>query len=284
MLKNTFQHISGIGKKTEERIWAAGGKDWDCLDKPRRINLPPKKVETLAVDCRESQARLAKGNPVYFENRLSASLGWRIFPEFRDHTVYLDIETDGLDSYYGHITTIALYDGKDIFWYIKGKNLDDFVEDIKQYKVLVTYNGKTFDVPFIQEYFRISLPQAHIDLRYVLASLGYKGGLKQCEKALGIGRGSLDGIDGAFAPLLWKEYQIRNSSAALETLLAYNIEDVVNLETLMVLAYNQKIAATPFSNSHRIALPQSPEIPFRPNQAIVDKIRARVFAENPYAY
>lgn len=284
MLKNTFQHIPGIGKKTEERIWSAGVVDWDCLDKPQPINLPRKTVETLAAYCRESREQFAGGNPAYFEGLLSASLGWRIFPEFRDHTVYLDIETDGLDSYYGHITTIALYDGADIFWYIQGKNLDDFVADIQKYKVVVTYNGKTFDIPFIQEYFRIKLPHAHIDLRYVLASLGYKGGLKRCEKSLGLDRGSLEGIDGAFAPLLWNEYQIHNSREALETLLAYNIEDVVNLETLMVMAYNLKIADTPFAKTHLVPLPRAPEIPFRPHRPTVEKIRARLYASNPYTY
>jgi len=234
--------------------------------------------------CRESHKQFARKNPVYFEGLLSASLGWRIFPEFRDRTVYLDIETDGLDSYYGHITTIALYDGSDIYWYVQGKNLDDFINDIAKYQVIVTYNGKTFDIPFIQSYFRIKLPQAHIDLRYMLASLGYKGGLKRCEKALGLGRGDLEGIDGAFAPLLWKEYQIRNSRAALETLLAYNIEDVVNLETLMVKAYNLKIAATPFAKSHLIPLPALPPIPFEPHHPTVEKIRTRLQTSSPYLY
>ncbi len=284
MLKNTFQHIPGVGKKTEERIWSAGVKDWNSLGKPHRINLPGKKVATLADYCRESREQFDRGNPVYFEKLLSASLGWRLFPEFRDRTVYLDIETDGLDSYYGHITTIALYDGADIFWYIQGRNLDDFVTDIKKYKVVVTYNGKTFDIPFIQEYFRIKMPHAHIDLRYVLASLGYKGGLKRCEKALGLDRGALEGIDGACAPLLWKEYQIRNSKEALETLLAYNIEDVVNLEILMVMVYNLKIADTPFAKTHQVPLPRIPEIPFKPHRPTVEKIKAAVFASNPYSY
>ena len=284
MLKNTFQHIPGIGRKTEERIWATGVTDWDCLDSPPRMTLPSKTMAAVEAYCRESREQFSRRNPVYFEKLLSASLGWRIFPEFRDRTVYLDIETDGLDSYYGHITTIALYDGSDIFWYVQGKNLDDFVTDIQKYQVLVTYNGKTFDIPFIQSYFRTTLTQAHIDLRYVLASLGYKGGLKRCEQALGVGRGDLAGIDGAFAPLLWKEYQIRNSKAALETLLAYNIEDVVNLETLMVKAYNLKIAATPFALTHRIELPPAPAIPFKPHQPTVEKIRSRLFAANPYAY
>ena len=89
--------------------------------------------------------------------------------------------------------------------------------------------------PFLRDRLGCPLDQAHIDLRYVLASLGYKGGLKKCETALGIDRGDLDGVDGSLAVLLWEEYRKTGSPKALDTLLAYNIEDVVNLETLMVL-------------------------------------------------
>jgi len=34
--------------------------------------------------------------------------------------------------------------------YINGQNLNDFLDDIKKYKIIVTYNIKTFDVPFIE--------------------------------------------------------------------------------------------------------------------------------------
>ena len=50
--------------------------------------------------------------------------------------------------------------------------------------MIVTYNGKTFDVPFIEKYFGIRMNHAHIDLRYVLKSLGYSGGLKMFEQAM----------------------------------------------------------------------------------------------------
>ena len=284
MLPNTFQHIPGIGRKTEERIWAAGITDWQAFAEIPDCGLPQKTVAALQAYCPESQVQLDRGNPVYFEKLLPAALSWRFFPEFRNRTAYLDIETDGLDSYYGHITTIALYDGRDIFWYINGRNLEEFVEDIQKYQVLVTYNGKTFDIPYIQSYLRIKMPQAHIDLRYVLASLGYKGGLKHCERALGVGRPDLEGIDGAFAPLLWREYQIRNKRAALETLLAYNIADVVNLEALMVTAYNLKVAQTPFAQTNRIGKPRPPALPFKPDRATVENIRSRALSIHSYDY
>jgi len=115
---------------------------------------------------------------------------WRIFPEFKESTSYLDIETTGLESLTNKIRTIALYDGSSIFTYIQGKNLDQFKEDIQKYKVLVIYNGKCFDVAFIKGFFGMELNQVHIDLRYLLRSLGYAGSLKGCEKKAGIDRGN----------------------------------------------------------------------------------------------
>jgi uncharacterized protein YprB with RNaseH-like and TPR domain len=149
------------------------------------------------------------------------------------------------------------------------------MEDIGRYNVIVTYNGKTFDVPFIEKYFGIEMTHAHIDLRYVLKSLGYGGGLKRCEKALGLDRGDLDGVDGFFAVLLWREFQQTGNIKALETLLAYNIEDVVNLETLMVLAYNMKLKDTPFSRTHALSMPKIPDIPFKPDRSTIERIRQR---------
>ena len=198
---------------------------------------------------------------------------WRFFPEFRESTAYLDIETTGLDSWGNTITTIALYDGKSIFTYVQGQNLEDFKRDIKRYKVLITYNGRCFDVPFLENYFRIKLNQVHIDLRYLLRSLGYAGGLKGCEKKAGIDREELAGLDGYSAVLLWNDYQRNKNPKSLETLLAYNIQDVVNLEFLMVLSYNLKLKETPFVQSYQITSPKQPEISFKADKRIIEGIK-----------
>jgi uncharacterized protein YprB with RNaseH-like and TPR domain len=103
------------------------------------------------------------------------------------------------------------------------------------------------------------MDHVHIDLRYVLASLGYRGGLKGCERMLGIDRGDLEGIDGYFAVLLWDDFKRKGNQKALDTLLAYNTLDVVNLETLMVAAYNGKLTDTPFLLTHQLSTPSYPE-------------------------
>ncbi len=273
MLKHSFQHIPGIGAKTEIQLWESGILDWESFSGVSTIFLPPKRHEIIKSHIEVSNRHLAGNNPKYFLDLLPPDRHWCIFPEFRFSTAYIDIETTGLSHWDCDITTIALYDGITVKYYIQGKNLADFIPDIKKYAVIVTYNGKTFDVPFIEGYFKTTLSHAHIDLRYVLKSLGYAGGLKSCEKALGLDRGDLDGVDGYFAVLLWHDYQKNRNEKALETLLAYNIEDVVNLEALMVMAYNMKIKATPFSRTARLPIPRTPQTPFKPDPATLAGIK-----------
>ena len=180
------------------------------------------------------------------------------------------------------ITTIAIYDGEEIKYYINGENLNDFKNDIFQYNLLITYNGKCFDIPFIEEFFNISINHSHIDLRYVLHSLGYSGGLKGCEKQFGISRNELEGIDGFFAIYLWDEYVRNNNQKALDTLLAYNIEDVVNLEYLMHKSYNLKLVETPFEEKLKMDIPNRPTTPFAPDHKTINKIKHRFY--EPFNY
>jgi uncharacterized protein YprB with RNaseH-like and TPR domain len=86
----------------------------------------------------------------------------------------------------------------------------------------------------------------------VLKSLGFSGGLKGCERQLGIDRGELSGIDGYYAVILWHDYKRTGNKKSLETLIKYNSLDARNLETLMVMAYNLKLKGTPFYEINRI--------------------------------
>jgi len=273
MLTNTFIHIQGIGAITEQRLWESGIRDWDSIDGNLPSPVAPRRKHFLLNGIEESRRHLDGCNPSYFSKLLPANQSWRLFHEFRDSTVYLDIETTGLDRHFNDITTVALYDGESISTYVQGKNLDDFIEDIQKYKVIVSYNGKSFDVPFLEQYFNIRLSQPHIDLRYVLSSLGFKGGLKGCERQMGMDRGDLRDVDGFFAVLLWDEYQRTGDKKALDTLLAYNIQDTINLENLMVTAYNLKLKDTPFYDTHLIADSPPPVNPYSVDLETVDRVK-----------
>jgi uncharacterized protein YprB with RNaseH-like and TPR domain len=275
MLTNTFCHIPGIGEKTEQDLWAAGVLSWGAATGQPLRQIPRSRQGSLARHIEESVCHYDKRNANYFAENLPSNQDWRLYRDFQDSCAFVDIETTGL--YLAKITTIVLYDGQTIRHYVQGENLDHFLADVSAYRLLVTYNGKSFDVPFIESHFHVRLPQAHIDLRYPLRSLGLKGGLKGCERQMGIGRPGLESIDGFIAPLLWYDYLNRENIKALETLLAYNIQDTLSLHTLMVHAYNQKVQATPFAGTHSLPVPSLPRSPFQPDTETVERVRRQLF-------
>jgi uncharacterized protein YprB with RNaseH-like and TPR domain len=275
MLTSTFLHIPGVGRRTESRLWSAGIVHWDLFPAAQTPSIVRGKGRWIAANLEESRRSLQAGDPGYFARGLPLSELWRLFAEFRDGAAYLDIETTGGNGWDHHITTIALFDGRSIRHYVYGENLDDFEVDVRRYRLLITYNGRCFDLPFIRNNLGVDLPQAHIDLRFLLHGLGYRGGLKGCERQLGIDRGALDGLDGFCAVLLWEDYIRNGNPPALETLLAYNAQDVINLETLMVHAYNLKLQTTPFAETDRLPLPNRPDGLFEPDRDTVERIKSK---------
>lgn len=272
MLQHTFCHISGIGLKSEREIWDAGVHSWYDLLNGANLSLRRPNINTVRERLRDSVIQLNLREPKYFAKGMPSDERWRLYRDFQDDVCYIDIETTGSGRGEDHITTIALYDGKDVRHYIYGRNLEQFAHDIWDYRVVVTYNGRCFDIPYINKYFNIRMNHAHIDLRFVLASLGYRGGLKGCEKQLGLDRDDLNGVNGYFAVLLWEEYVRNKSEEALETLVAYNVLDAVNLEPLMVIAYNEKLKETPFEGMLELPVPDSPVNPFQPHRPTIDAI------------
>jgi uncharacterized protein YprB with RNaseH-like and TPR domain len=272
MLRHTFIHLPGVGKITEERLWENGIGDWeDLLASLGRLGKLPFSLRTLKVieSHLEASCRyLSQGETGFFEEWLQAGEKWRMYPDFASSAVFLDIETTGLSSTWGDITVIGIYDSHGPRVFVKGENLEDFPSVIKDYSLLVTYNGKQFDVPFLRAKFPdVELPAAHLDMRFPLRRLGLSGGLKGVERRLGMEReGPLQEVDGYMAVRLWQEY-VRSNKSALETLIRYNLEDVVVLRSMAERAYNLSIKRLPISlpsipesERPRLDLPYDPEL------------------------
>jgi uncharacterized protein len=278
VLNHTFCHIAGIAEKTEQRLWSAGILSWETALQERVLKLPKRILSTWTLQVQESMAHYTNRNPGYFAATLPPRQLWRLYRDFRDSCAFVDIETTGLHSW-AEITTITLYDGQSIRTFVNGHNLQDFVGAIQRYALLVTYNGQLFDVPFIERTFGVRLTQAHIDLRYPLHSLGLAGGLKGCERKLGLARPGMDDVDGMVAVLLWQEYKRRNNPKALETLLAYNVRDTIVLHTFMVHTHNEKLKETPFAESHPLPLPSLPNLPFTADRETVERVLRQAGAQ-----
>lgn len=275
MLTRSFFHLPTIGAKRELQLWQDGVTHWDDLENRPELREKWKFINAVLPLVATSKSRLAQNDVKYFTDALGVQQCWRAFPHFKETVAYVDIETTGLGYGQDHITTIALYDGKTINYYVYGENLSDFVRDIQRYALLVTFNGRSFDVPFMERVFGIRFPQGHIDLRNVLRGLGLKGGLKKIEMTLGLDRQALTGVDGFFAVLLWREFKKTKDRRCLETLLAYNIEDVVNLEYLIHYACNAYLAQTPFAEQFTLNIPPRPSIPVVADEDVIRRVKSR---------
>ncbi|MEE4599897.1 MAG: hypothetical protein V2J65_01320 [Desulfobacteraceae bacterium] len=107
MLQNTFIHIQGIGAITERRLWESGLSDWESFCDDISIPISAGRKHFLEQGIGESKRHLDQGNPGYFSKRLPSNQSWRLFPEFRESTVYLDIETTGLDRQFNDIDLLG---------------------------------------------------------------------------------------------------------------------------------------------------------------------------------
>jgi uncharacterized protein YprB with RNaseH-like and TPR domain len=193
--------------------------------------------EALAI-IRLSEEALRQGNIYFFAQLLPAREHWRLYGEFQETTAYLDIETGTLGNGRQGITVIGLYDGREFRSFVRGQNLHTFEDHLRRYDLLVTFNGKTFDLPYIERDLGVPIYQAQIDMKVFLHRLGYHGGLKRIERQWGIIReDEVVGLTGFDAVLLWARYRC-GEAAALERLIAYNRADVVNLEVLLRRGYD----------------------------------------------
>lgn len=243
MLKNTYIHIPGVGKSLERKIWAQGIHTWEeFLEMEDRISIPSARKARICEGIKKSSEHLAAKDCYFFSQCLPSAEHWRAYPLFSDSVAFVDIETTGLSQHRDKITVVGIYDGRESNVYVRDINLDEIVEEFSKYRLLVSFNGARFDLPFIKSEFpELEFKQLHIDLMYPLRRIGYSGGLKNIEKLLGISRSEdTEGMTGFDAVKLWKQYE-RGDREALDKLIKYNKEDIVNLKTIIELTYPKMV-------------------------------------------
>lgn len=240
MLESTFIHIPGVGSEAEKSLWEQGCHTWGDLSQGLdRFSVGQAERSVVKQTLDKSAKSLAARDGSFFKKGLGLKDAWRAYPEFKDSCVYLDIETDGGQSG-NSITTIGVYDGVEFKAFVKGQNILEFPEYMQRFGMVVSFYGANFDLPMLEKRFSgLKFNQIHLDLCPTLRQIGVTGGLKKIEKLLGISRGEdTDGMGGLDAIRLWKRYSTLGDDQALETLIAYNREDVVNLEYLSQYAYD----------------------------------------------
>lgn len=231
-ITNTFIFIEGVGEVTERRLWERGITDWEAFNPEVAPGLGPVSPERIEDGLGTAQRALEAGDSRFFEARLPPGSRWRLYEDFRRTTCFLDIETTGLDPGRDVITTVSIHRGGETDTLVRGRDLEAsrLRECLGDARLLATFNGARFDVPFLERDLGLELDMPHLDLMYPCRNLGLTGGLKRIEADLGIDR-PIDDVDGREAVRLWHRYEA-GDERALDRLIRYNRLDASNLEPL----------------------------------------------------
>lgn len=163
-------------------------------------------------------------------------------------TVILDIETTGLSRKNDLIITIGLLYGEDgevITEQYFAESLADevkliekFLERIKSFETVLTYNGDSFDLPFIREKinfygfedFNANQIDLYKTVRKYKDILGLqKTNQKEVEKYLHIER--RENLKGSDVALLYKNFLLKGAPA--EEIILHNKYDLINLHKIL---------------------------------------------------
>ena len=280
MLESSFLQLPGISENTERSLWNQGIRHWNDLRAAAPDIFGNKKAQKCLLALEESRVALEAREFSFFQQRLGNAHAWRMIPFCEKSIAYLDIETTGLGfPPASHSTSIAVSFRGELFLehdQTKKKNLLKKLHD--EVQMWVTFNGLCFDLPFLRRETGLAFSHAHVDLRVWFNRLGLRGGLKKIQMQFPEipSRDSMD-IDGFDAVRLWRLHE-QGVAGALETLLTYNAEDTLVLETLLTLAWNLQMEA--FGNLGHSALekrefPKTPQIPTQIDNDVYRRLRGR---------
>ncbi|SDX69140.1 ribonuclease H-like domain-containing protein [Nitrosomonas halophila] len=237
MLHVTLQRLlQGVGPSREAIYWKHGIFTWDDLEKfltsQKELfpNEPKQYQEHLSCISKAKSAFEAK-DAAYFASLLDRRDYYRIPLSFQEKTIFLDIETTGLSRYYDVVTLVGWYYQDKYNAFIRGGDESPLISALSDARVVITFNGSLFDLPFLREAFvNIPIPPVHIDLRFLAKRAQLSGGQKVIEEKLGFKRpDNLIDIKGESAPILWHQYR-RGNLDALKLLIEYNYYDILGMK------------------------------------------------------
>ena len=245
VIRNTFVLLPSVGAKKEKAIWESGVRTWDDFISSERVStMKPESKERGDALLMQACELLDDGECGALADMTPKSEHWRLFGDFKDDAKYLDIETDGL-SRDALVTVVTVHSKKETVTLTEGidlspETLSDALDDAK---LLVTFNGSCFDVPVLRNSFpEVDFDIPQYDLRFASRKVGYRGGLKPLEIDLGISRADeIEGMDGADAVRLWKQWERHGDRDALDILTEYNRADTVNLEIIADTIYGRLV-------------------------------------------
>ncbi|MFC1731805.1 ribonuclease H-like domain-containing protein [candidate division KSB1 bacterium] len=165
--------------------------------------------------------------------------------------LFLDIETCGLTANPLFLIGVAYFSSSDfILLQMFARDYDEerpllsfFSRFIAGYDLIVTYNGRSFDLPFIrtrayENRIHLNTEKQHLDLLFEVRRL-WKAELPDC-KLQTVEQHILEqtrsgDIPGSEIPRVYHDYVQTRNIAAVQTILKHNILDVVSLIRIIIL-------------------------------------------------
>ncbi|MBI2668925.1 ribonuclease H-like domain-containing protein [Candidatus Woesearchaeota archaeon] len=233
MIKKSFVILEKVSRKKEQSIWQQGIREWSDFLRAKQVKgISREKKWHYDRQLWDALKKLQEEDSAYFVSQLPAKEMWRLYEYFNERCCFLDVETDSS----GRITVVGISDYFSTQQFVFGVNLEkNLLEaELRKYKILVTFNGASFDLPKLKKQFGMEIGIPHIDLKPLCVKLGLVGGLKEVEKVLNLKRPAhLVGnpVD------LWKAFHASGDREYLELLLEYNREDIENLKAVMEWCY-----------------------------------------------
>lgn len=257
MLNRSFIFAKGLTEELERALWARGVVSWEVLraHPGEAVEvLGPSRTQKLVEAVGEAQRARDSGDLAWFRTNWPVRESWRLWQGLcsPEQVALVDIETTGLTPGYDQITVIGLADSARARAFVAGKPqagdelISAFTEAMRPYRLLVTFNGAQFDVPFIEKHFReanFRFEMPHLDLIHPARSIGLGGGLKDMEQQLGIVRSAaIKDMRGMEAIQLWGQWK-NGDLAAYQRLISYCKADCANLHAFAEAVYRRKWAA-----------------------------------------
>ena len=247
MIKNTFVFLERISQKKEQQLWQRGIADWNTFLRTEKIpGISPRIKRYYDQELKAAQEALQENNSFFFIGKLPGKEMWRLYDFFREECCFLDIETDSQ----GKIIVAGISNYYETRHFVRGINLEKEILEkvLAQFKLLITFNGSSFDLPKLKKQLQVDIRLPHLDLKPLCVNLGLKGGLKEVEKRLHLQRP--DHLQGNPVEL-WKAFHASGDREYLELLLAYNQEDCENLRGVMNVVW-QKLQETKNQKPHSL--------------------------------
>ena len=235
MIEKTFTFLPGIGSKKEKSIYKQGIRNWNSFLETKKVKgISEERKSLMDEEIEKAKKELYGEKLSYFLKNLPKKENYKLYELFKDELVFLDIEVDSKRN----IIVVGLFDGFESKFLVKNVNLyrEILKKELEKYKLIVTFNGSSFDLPLIEKQFNLPLTFLHIDLKHLCRKVGLTGSLKEIEFKLNLKRPTH--LYGHPADA-WRTAHASQDDRYIKAMLNYNEEDLINLKPILDYCYKK---------------------------------------------